>query len=420
MECDTNYVASETKINPNKRIFRYKEGFEFVTSNLFIIGAYLIGYHQYSYFYLIFPISYNTFFYSLPTLISYCNHKRSIRTDRKRNLTVQKENSPETAEWVNQFLVQFWPLLDDIAKSWMIKKLHKIGLKVLRNDKHRFKINNATWGSIPPRIDDIVIKNTSTDNYENILHIDVDLSHESDSTIELCYSSITTTIRKIDWKGILRIVLYPFSSYDCNFGFEAMEISFIDTPDVNFEIGGLASVLTSFGLVDAPHIVSNFLGNTKFVLKFIQQPNKKDLSPFVELRKKSGKMKYGVQNLIQNTSEVILDTTEVSAKYRREPSEVKQFKNKNDKFFKTMIKQSSNGTEKITVISPHLPPNYNNLQIRSGRIKLGIKYLLENEELNVVVYEADGLERLPCTDPPDAQVILTLGKHVKEVCLCRN
>ena len=388
-----NKVQGTIRHNKTKSI--YKDVFETVSANLFIIGAYFLGYHQYSFLYITIPSVLSL----LPKAISYGCEERYFRTRKKDNYALENDSTLETAEWINQFLNHFWPLLDDIAQSWLTKKLHRIGLKVLKNDKHRFRINNATWGSIPPKISDIKFSNTSTDSSKTSMSIDVNLYHESDSSIELSYSSISTIVRKISWKGIARIIMRPIPASHPNSGFEFLDISFIDDPDVNFEIGGLASVLTSLGLVDVNRIVSKFLGRIKLVIKFIGNSNQKQSKPFIELRNKSSRTNYGIQKLVENTSDVILETTELSISKNHNSTAVKWFKRKDD----------------IDSISPVLHTQNDDAGHSIGKIKLGLKYLSENEDLHVIIYEGMGLKRPTSLDPPDVQVVLTLGKHPKEV-----
>ena len=207
LETNTKHVTSQDETHKSNRLSKYMDVFEFVTSNIFLVGAYFLGYHHYSIFYLTIP----SIVTILPRFVIFCNRKRLLRAKKKRNHSLQNDFPTESAEWINQFFNHLWPCLDDIAQSWIMKKLHKIGLKVLKDDKHRFKINSVNCGLIPPTINDIKVTKSSSHGSDSMTHIDVNISHESDATVELSYFSFTSTIRKICWNGIVRISLNPIS-----------------------------------------------------------------------------------------------------------------------------------------------------------------------------------------------------------------
>jgi hypothetical protein len=198
-----------------------------------------------------------------------------------------------------------------------------------------------------------------------------------------------------------------------------MDISFPDEPDINFELGGLANVLKSLGLVNTTRFVSKFLGTTKFLLKFTQSSNMQQLKPSLELRKKTDISELGVMDLIENTSDVMLETADLHKRKRSSSSPIKRMLNK-----KSTTLNDKNGAE-YTNDRRTIKSNPTNVEIsypenHIGKIKIGLNYVSENEELLVTVYEAKGLERPPSTDVPNAQIQILLGKHQKKVRLYEN
>ena len=200
-------------------MYKYQYGLDFLTKHLIFLGVYLIGYHHYPLFYVAVPSL-------VPYVFAYLGSSNSTQVSKPKEIKISEDTNVETVEWCNRVLERFWPLLDDVAKSWMIKKLCKLGQKFMRGENHRFKINNATWGACSPKIQGVQIKNVPNGENGDILTLDFDLTHDSDSEIELIYSSlnITTIIRKFSLKGILRVVLYPLPTADISSGFEAIEI----------------------------------------------------------------------------------------------------------------------------------------------------------------------------------------------------
>ena len=273
----------------------------------------------------------------------------------------------------------------------------------MRGENHRFKINNATWGTCSPKIQDVQIKSVPNREIGDVLNLDFDLRHDSDSEIELSYSSlnITTVIRRFSLKGILRIVLYPLPQDDNCSGFEAIEILFPSEPEVDFELGGLASVLKSLGLVDTTRIVSKYLSSTKFVLKFVKCDSKTQLRPSWELRKKSGVSNIGVKSLVEQTSGVIFETVD-HPKDRRQHTNLATILTKRSK--------PRDNIKGLQAINGQEPSKMYTQNSNIGKVKLGIRYSAENEELEVNVYEAKELDRPPSFDLPDPQIQIYMCK----------
>ena len=350
----------EVREKGSDKMARYKHGFEFVTRNLLFLGIYLAGYHHYSIFYITFPSL-------LPQVLRYWNSKKVLKGRYQKQHILQEHSVTENAEWINQFLEQFWPFLDNIAKTWLIKKLQKIGLSVLRNDKHRFKINNATWGSTSPKISNIRTSTTMNEENEHVLNLDIDMSHDSDSAIDVSYSSmsITSIIRNFCWMGTLRVTLYTCPPSYSWTGFEIMEISFLNEPKIDFELGGMASVLKSLGLIDITHVVSKFLASTKFVLKLAKSSFKHQLNISWELRKKSDVTNLGVKDLIERTYNVMHDSTD----FKLAAQTHKDF-------------AGHMNLNKNTISTP-LGEQIHIRENSIGQVKVGLRYSLKNEEITI-------------------------------------
>ena len=203
-------------------MYIYQYGVDFMTKHLIFFGVYLIGYHHFPPFYIAIPSL-------IPYVFAYLSSQSSTQVSKPREIKISEDTSVETVDWCNRMLERFWPLLDDVARSWMMKKLCKLSQKFMRGENHRFKINHATWGSCSPKIQDFQIKNVPNGENGDILNLDFDLRHDSDSEIELSYSSlnITTIIRRFSLKGILRVVIYPLPKDDNSSGLEAIEICLV-------------------------------------------------------------------------------------------------------------------------------------------------------------------------------------------------
>ena len=66
--------------------------FEFVTSNLFLVGAYFLGFHHYSIFYLTIP----SIVTILPRFVICCNRRRLLHAEKKRNYSLQNDFPSES------------------------------------------------------------------------------------------------------------------------------------------------------------------------------------------------------------------------------------------------------------------------------------------------------------------------------------
>nr|CAH7737023.1 unnamed protein product [Callosobruchus chinensis] len=152
----------------------------------------------------------------------------------------------DRAEWLNKIVKQFWPnvnyyvrdVLKDYAEIELRKNLQGFGLK-------GFTFERIVLGNVPFRTGGIrVYENVSRDE----IVMDIDVTYAGDCDIKFRFSGLKGGIKNFQLYGNLRVVLKPLIHTLPLVG--GVQIFFLNTPDIDFDLDGIAGVLEFPGLSD--------------------------------------------------------------------------------------------------------------------------------------------------------------------------
>ena len=149
----------------------------------------------------------------------------------------------ERAEWINTFIQQLWPNVDNYVKTVIVPKVQEILEHV------GIKCDRIALGRVPPRITGIKMYDKNTDRNEIIMDVDIIYASDCDAKFSFNVQSksvICMTIKEFSLLGCLRITFKPLMEAIPFIG--TVQICFLRSPEIDFIIGGEAKVLNTFGL----------------------------------------------------------------------------------------------------------------------------------------------------------------------------
>uniref|UniRef100_A0A2S2QJV6 Extended synaptotagmin-2 n=1 Tax=Sipha flava TaxID=143950 RepID=A0A2S2QJV6_9HEMI len=150
------------------------------------------------------------------------------------------------AEWLNQILKQMWPLISVYAQNTIKKSVEPMVAESLREYKiNNFAFDKLRLGSIAPKIGGVkVYDKVSRDQ----IMLDIDVIFASDCDISFFVSGIPCGIKDFQMRGMMRIVMRPLLTVSPLVG--GMQIFFLNQPDIDYDLMGVADVLDMPGLND--------------------------------------------------------------------------------------------------------------------------------------------------------------------------
>ncbi|KAJ8961098.1 hypothetical protein NQ318_008774, partial [Aromia moschata] len=141
----------------------------------------------------------------------------------------------ERAEWLNEIIQQIWPSINSFIIKWCRGSLQT----KLRKKFESFKFEDIDFGETPPKIDGVKVYNKSSTR--DSIVIDFDVFYDGDCEIKFSISGTQVgCIKNFQLGAELRIVLKPLMIKLPVIG--GVQIFFLNTPDINFDLEGLSSV----------------------------------------------------------------------------------------------------------------------------------------------------------------------------------
>ncbi len=151
-------------------------------------------------------------------------------------------------EWVNLLVSQIWPYLDGVLKAMLKSFEDDPDLRVRLNGYHikTLRFSHCSLGRIPPRMGGVKVHNISS--REEII-LDVDMDYAGDLVIHLEATMLDSRLPtlRVSLSNLtlssarMRFHLKPLLSSAPFVG--SVTISFLTTPELDFDLGGFATAL---------------------------------------------------------------------------------------------------------------------------------------------------------------------------------
>ncbi|XP_033732224.1 extended synaptotagmin-1-like isoform X3 [Pecten maximus] len=179
--------------------------------------------------------------------------QQQIAKDEESTILARVEDLPswvhfpdvERAEWFNKILDQIWPFIGDYVKKLLMDSIQE-KIQQSHSTVGSFRFTQIDLGDIPPRIGGVKVYTENVRRDE--IYLDLDIIYSSDSFIEVKVKGITAGIKDLQLRGTLRVIFKPLIGQIPLFG--GMSFFFINTPDIDFNLTGLANSLDLPGLSD--------------------------------------------------------------------------------------------------------------------------------------------------------------------------
>ncbi|XP_060068071.1 extended synaptotagmin-2-like isoform X2 [Ylistrum balloti] len=179
--------------------------------------------------------------------------QQQIAKDEESTILARVEDLPswvhfpdvERAEWFNKILDQIWPFIGDYVKKLLLDSIQE-KIQQSHSTVGSFRFTQIDLGDIPPRIGGVKVYTENVRRDE--IYLDLDIIYSSDSFIEVKVKGITAGIKDLQLRGTLRVIFKPLIGQIPLFG--GMSFFFINTPDIDFNLTGLANSLDLPGLSD--------------------------------------------------------------------------------------------------------------------------------------------------------------------------
>ncbi|XP_037079252.1 extended synaptotagmin-1-like [Pollicipes pollicipes] len=151
----------------------------------------------------------------------------------------------ERAEWLNKMLKQMWPYVGDYVKNLLKTQFeHSLATTMSGYKLNNFKFEKIYLGDIAPRVGGVKVYSDNVQRSEIIM--DVEIFYAGDSRIECSFSRMSAGIKDFQLHGVMRIVYKPLISTIPIIG--GMQVFFLNNPDIEFNMLGVADVLDMPGL----------------------------------------------------------------------------------------------------------------------------------------------------------------------------
>lgn len=149
--------------------------------------------------------------------------------------------------FVLQILQQIWPNANYFAKDLVKDVIEpKVAEALAEYKMSGFKFDRILLGTIPPRIGGIKVYDKNTSRNEIIM--DVDLFYASDCDINFQLAGMRAGIKDFQIHGMVRVIMKPLISKMPLVG--GLQIFFLNNPDIDFNLVGVADLLDMPGLSD--------------------------------------------------------------------------------------------------------------------------------------------------------------------------
>ncbi|KAF0313354.1 Extended synaptotagmin-3 [Amphibalanus amphitrite] len=215
-------------------------GMLFLRRTAAILGIYAVGYLELSPAWLVGGI-----------ILSVMREKWSRQKKTKRELAraialnseqVTLAKLQDLPSWM---LKQMWPYVGDYVKNLLKTQFEASLAATMSGYKlYNFKFEKIYLGDIPPRVGGVKVYSDNVQRSEIIM--DLEIFYAGDSRIECSFSRMTAGIKDFQLHGVMRIVYKPLISSIPIIG--GMQLFFLNNPDIDFNMLGVADVLDMPGL----------------------------------------------------------------------------------------------------------------------------------------------------------------------------
>lgn len=179
------------------------------------------------------------------------NPLAAVKMDEQKTQGVDKVTFPdmERVEWLNETIRRLWPYanqyIHDICKVTLEPKISK-ALKEYNLTDFCFK--KIILGDTPVRLSGVKVYD-DTSRHEIIL--DVDFAYAGDCEFEINLAMFDMGIKDVQISGKMRVVMKPLVRQFPLVG--GLQVFFLNNPDIDFDLTGLANLLEMPGLRDILH-----------------------------------------------------------------------------------------------------------------------------------------------------------------------
>lgn len=146
-----------------------------------------------------------------------------------------------------QILQQIWPNANDYAKELVKEVIEpKVAAALSEYKLNGFKFDRILLGTIPPRVGGVKVYDKNISRNEIIL--DLDLFYAGDCDINFQLAGMRAGIKDFQIHGMIRVIMKPLISKIPLVG--GLQIFFLNNPDIDFNLVGVADLLDMPGLSD--------------------------------------------------------------------------------------------------------------------------------------------------------------------------
>ncbi|XP_056640030.1 extended synaptotagmin-2 isoform X1 [Diorhabda sublineata] len=153
----------------------------------------------------------------------------------------------ERAEWINRIIKQVWPNVNQYVRELVRDAIQPALRESLEKYKLTgFKFERIILGTVPFRIGGVKVYDKNIDRNEIIVDLDIFYAGDCDITFHL--KGMKGGIRDFQLHGMLRVVMKPLITSIPLVG--GLQVFFLNNPDIDFDLVGIADVLDMPGLSD--------------------------------------------------------------------------------------------------------------------------------------------------------------------------
>ncbi|XP_031626482.1 extended synaptotagmin-2 isoform X3 [Contarinia nasturtii] len=229
-----------------------------IVKKVSVVGAiYLVGYMNWSVAWLITPVilAVTREYWHKTNETKRAIAKATATSNEKDVILARINDLPawvyfpdiERCEWINRILQQVWPNANYFAKDLVKDVIEpKIAEALTEYKLNGFKFDRIVLGTIPPRIGGVKVYDKNISRNEIIM--DMDLFYASDCDINFQLSGMKAGIKDFQIHGMVRVIMKPLISKMPLVG--GLQIFFLNNPDIDFNLVGVADLLDMPGLSD--------------------------------------------------------------------------------------------------------------------------------------------------------------------------
>ncbi|XP_065577720.1 extended synaptotagmin-2-like isoform X1 [Artemia franciscana] len=164
----------------------------------------------------------------------------------------------ERAEWVNRILKSVWPNVSKFIEKIVEESIEPSVREALNAYKLTgFRFEKIRLGSIPLRIGGVKVYDRNVSRNEIIM--DMDLCYAGDCDFRFVVKGMRAGIKDFQIKGLMRCIMKPLVDASPFVG--GLQLFFLNNPDIDFNLLGVADVFDMPGLADIMRkIISDQVG----------------------------------------------------------------------------------------------------------------------------------------------------------------